>query len=622
MTDVARPAEEVALPPTVAVLAPFVEAGVFGSYEVHLAAAIAALEPSVTDEVIVALAVAARAPRFGHVCVDLDDVAHQVVPVDEDGEPDVLPWPSADTWARSVAESKIVSAPDDSPKRVRPLIWDGKRIYLQRYWYYELAVAGDLPRRARRARSEGNRVLPTLTDALSEQVLDTLFGTVHSDELDLQRLAAQRSLRGGVSIIAGGPGTGKTHTVARILAAAHLIAAAEGRELKAALAAPTGKAAVRMEGAVIAEVASLSAAGLIDAALAEKLAGSGATTVHRLLGWRPGTHFQHDRQHPLPHDLVIVDETSMVSLPLMAKLLDAVRPDAQLVLVGDPFQLASIEAGTVMADLVGPGDDAGPASESSLAGQVTVLRRMRRFAEGSGIAALAEAIRAGDADTALELLDGGRTDALWVRDDDPEGVDRVMQTVVAAGVEVASAAIRGEAGAALAAAQRIKVLSATRRGPLGLHYWSDRIESAVGAAVPGSNASRRWHAGRPIIVTHNDRVNGVFNGDVGVVTTVDGEMLVAFMAADGLRYLAPSRLDQVETWWAMTIHKSQGSEFPHAVVSLPQSGSPILTRELLYTAVTRAKEQVTVVGSEASLRVAIGRPIARASGLCARLWPS
>jgi exodeoxyribonuclease V alpha subunit len=624
----------VAVPEVVAVLAPFVEAGVFGPSEVHLAATVARLAPGVTDEVLLALAVAARAPRTGHVCMALDEVARQVVPFDEDGDSPVLPWPSVEVWGAQLSESGVVSSPDESPERVRPLVWDGTRVYLQRYWHYELSVAADLGRRGARARPHRRATAPTLADALSDQVLDSLFGPDHVDPVDMQRLAARRALGDGISIVAGGPGTGKTHTVARILAAAHLTASAEGRELKAALAAPTGKAAVRMAEAVAAEVATLTDSGLIDPDLAATLTGSGALTVHRLLGWRPGTHFRHDRRHPLPHDLVIVDETSMVSLPLMAKLLDAVRPDARLVLVGDPFQLASIEAGTVMADLVGPSGDgasavddepaagSSPAGGSALAGRVTVLRRMHRFAEGSGIAALAEAIRAGDADTALGLIDGGRSDTVWVKDDDPEGLERVRRSVVAAGIEVAAAALRGEARAALRAAERIKVLAAVRRGPLGLYDWSGRIEAAVADAGPAVNRSHRWQVGRPIMVTANDQLNGVFNGDVGVVTTSDGETVVAFMTGDGLRYLAPSRLDQVETWWAMTIHKSQGSEFPHAVVSLPPPTSPILTRELLYTAVTRAKERVTVVGSEASLRVAIGRPVARASGLRGRLWAS
>ena len=434
-----------------------------------------------------------------------------------------------------------------------------------------------------------------------------------------------RALTPGVSIIAGGPGTGKTHTVARLLAVAHLVAEAEGRNLNVALAAPTGKAAQRMKDAVRAEVPALEVSGTITASLARALAGTDATTIHRLLGWLPGPRFDHDRRNPLPHHLVIVDETSMVSLPLMARLLDAVRPEARLVLVGDPYQLASIEAGTVLADVVGPaGESSGDQrpAQSALSGRVTVLRRMHRFGADSTIAALAEAIRVGEADAALALLEGSHADLSWVGDTDRDGVDRIRDLVVDAGVELATAALRGDAGASLAAANRLKVLAATRRGFLGLHDWSERIEVAVGARVPQLQSARRWYVGRPVIVTGNDRVNRVANGDVAVVVSHDGGMDAAFAGEEGVRYLAPSRLDRVETWWAMTIHKSQGSEFPHAVVSLPQAASPILTRELLYTAVTRARDQLTIVGSEAALRAAIDRPVARASGLRDRLWPT
>ena len=223
------------LPPSVSVLAPYVATGVFGPYEVHLAATMARLEPGLTDEVILALAVAARAPRFGHVCMELGEVARRLVPDDDAGESESLPWPSVDQWAQRLSESKVVSSPDAAPTPIRPLVWDGRRLYLQRYWQYELAVAGDLSDRSARTGPERGSASPTLADALAEQVLDAMFEPDPSGELDLQRLAAQRSLGSGVSIIAGGPGTGKTRTVARLLAAAHLIAAAEGRELKAAL---------------------------------------------------------------------------------------------------------------------------------------------------------------------------------------------------------------------------------------------------------------------------------------------------------------------------------------------------------------------------------------------------
>ena len=289
-----------------------------------------------------------------------------------------------------------------------------------------------------------------------DRVLDSLFGAAGSDPADLQRLAVRRALAPGVSIIAGGPGTGKTYTVARLLAAAHLVAAEQGRPLSVALAAPTGKAAARMGEAVQAAVGEIDL-GEAAGDVAGLVAATAPTTIHSLLGWADRTHFHHDRDHPLPEDMVIIDETSMVSLPLMAKLLAAVRPEASVVLVGDPFQLASIEAGTVMSDVVGPragpmgrsdprapcrtrcpghrgghshpvglggrsGPRAGPGR--SLADRVTVLRAMRRFEGDSTIAALADAVRTGDRIRALALLEEGADDLQWLRPDDAPGPGR------------------------------------------------------------------------------------------------------------------------------------------------------------------------------------------------------
>ncbi len=614
---------QVAVPPEVTVLEPFVGSGVFGPFEVHLAATMARLVPGTSDDGILALALAARAPRHGHVYAELHHAADHIAGSDDRVEGvRGLPWPEADEWVRALTDSPLVSVPGGRPAdRVRPLVLEGGRVYLQRFWHYELAVADELRRRAGRDPAAPDGAGSDPVALRLDAVLDLLFGPDDGPEPDLQRGAARKALTSGISVIAGGPGTGKTHTVARILAGAHLVAAADGLRLDVALAAPTGKAGIRIGDAVRGEVPALEGSGAVSPELAAQLMATEPITVDRLLGWLPGARFRHDARNPLPHHLVIIDETSMVSLPMMAKLLDAMRPDARLVLVGDPHQLASIEAGTVMDDVVGPAEDPGRAAGGPLAGRVTVLRRMRRFAEDSAIAALAAAVRAGEANTALELLGGGHSDLRWVRDDDGDGLDRVLDRLVTAGIEVGTAAMEGDARGALGAATRIKVLAATRGGPLGLYDWSDRIEAAVAEALPALNRSLRWYVGRPVIVTGNDAVNGVFNGDVGVVVAHDGEVRVDIVAGDGVRALAPSRLDRVDTWWAMTIHKSQGSEFSHAVVSLPRAASPILTRELLYTAVTRAKDRVTVVGSEASLRAAIDRPIARASGLRHRLWP-
>jgi exodeoxyribonuclease V alpha subunit len=619
------------VPAEVSVLLPFAEAGVFTSFEVQLATSAVRLQAGVSDEAILALAMAARAPRLGHVCAELDRVAGQFVDSeDPTGALDAMPWPSIDAWAAALADSGLVAHPDhESPELVPPLVVEGNRVYLQRYWHYERSVADDLLVRARHEGVMAGSALPEGTGAALDSVLDTLFRPGDSLQPDLQREAVRRAMTSRVSVIAGGPGTGKTHTVARILAAAQVMSAADDRRLDVGLAAPTGKAAARMGEAVEGAVLALESDGTIGPALAQVLAGTDAMTVHRLLGWLPGERFRHDRQNPLPHDLVILDETSMVSLPLMARLLDAVRPEARLVLVGDPFQLASIDAGTVLGDVVGPsertGDPEGVAagqSSGTLAGRVTVLRRMHRFGSDSAIAALAEAVRAGDADGALALLGDDQADVHWVGDIDGDRSDDVLDLVAKAGIESVEGALAGDAHASLAAANRIKVLTATRQGPRGLYDWSDRIESAVAEEVPQMHRIRRWYVGRPIIVTGNDRVNRVFNGDVGVVVDHDGEMRVAFAEGEDIRYLPPSRLDMVETWWAMTIHKSQGSEFPHVVVSLPQAESPVLTRQLLYTAVTRAREELTIVAGEASLRAAINRPVARSSGLRDRLWPS
>lgn len=602
------------VPDEVTVLAPLAASGLLTPAEVHFAATFARLAPGQPDEVLVALALAARGPRLGHVCVHPDDVSGF-------GEAAAGIDPTA--VARALESSALVERPGEpTDGRLRPLVWDAERLYLHRYHRAEVAVVEDL---TRRCRAGGGGPAGWADPAAVEELLDALFDPDWPDRPDQQRLAARVALSGGVSVIAGGPGTGKTRTVARLLAVATTLAARAGRRLEIALAAPTGKAAARMTEALHAAVADAQKDGVLDEAVATALAGTSAVTLHRLLEHRPGSGFGRRSGNPLPHDLVVVDETSMVSLPLMAALLDAVSPDASVILVGDPHQLASIEAGTVLADIVGPADapdrEAADASRGVLAGRVTVLRRPRRFGAGSGIAALAAAVRDGDATAALDVLAQGLPDVAWVTNADDPGFDPLLHEVVDAGVEAVTHAAAGRARQALAAAIRVKVLAATHRGPLGVQDWTRRIEEGVAAAIGDLRTDRRWYVGRPVIVVANDHPNRLANGDVGIVVRRGGTNVVAFPAPDEPRLVPPARLDQIDTWWATTIHKSQGSEFAHAVVSLPWADSPILTRELLYTAVTRARERVTVVGDHESVRAAIERPIRRASGLRGRLWP-
>jgi exodeoxyribonuclease V alpha subunit len=314
----------------------------------------------------------------------------------------------------------------------------------------------------------------------------------------------------------------------------------------------------------------------------------------------------------LPHDLVVVDETSMVDLPLMAKLVDALADRARVVLVGDPDQLASVEAGTVLADLVG-------APGATMRSRVVELTQVHRFGAGSGIAELASAIRDGRADDVVELLSGGHSDLSRVEPTDATAVSALVDRVVQSGVRSALAAQDGRVADALRAAKECKVLCAVRRGPWGLYDWSDRIDAGVGEVCAELRINRRWEIGRPFLITRNDPVARVANGDTGVVVDLHGTRVLAIESGGSHLPVPVARLDQVEPWWAMTIHKSQGSEFDDVVVSLPAHDSPVLTRELLYTAVTRAKRSVTVLGDVDTIRRAVGRPVSRASGLRDRL---
>ncbi len=450
---------------------------------------------------------------------------------------------------------------------------------------------------------------------------------------DLQRLAVAACVTGWVTVIAGGPGTGKTTTVARLLA---VLAETLETTPRVALAAPTGKAAARMQEAVTEEFARLTREG-IDVPPAPP-----ASTLHRLLGWRPDSHsrFRFNRHNHLPYDLIVVDETSMVSLTLMSRLLEAMRPDAQLVLVGDPDQLASVEAGAVLGDLVRrrprpvPDDrstylssllpgDVQPVDEveTELRTDVVRLRTVHRY--GGAIAELAEAIRRGRADDVMAVLRRGDPQVEFVETDldarNPAGLDGLRADVVNAGRALIEAAFAGDAPAALEALDQHRLLCAHRRGPYGVARWSQEVERWLAAAVPEFEPDREWYIGRPLIITANDYELGLFNGDAGVVIdrSTTGPAAVFTRGTDVIE-VAPSRLDAVQTVHAMTVHRAQGSQFARVSALLPPSESPLLTRELLYTAVTRARQSVRVLGSEASIRTAVDRPIVRASGFRSR----
>lgn len=599
------------LDPALSELAPFVDAGVLHAAEVHVAAAVARATGERRAEVLLGVALAARAPLFGHVCVVPAEVAATIVVDDQTVDARApLAWPDAARWHDALISSPAVREPDapDGAWTV-PLVFDGTRLYLDRYWRFERLVADVLLERAG-ARGEQR-------DATAVgRVLDGLFDADDPAAPDLQRAAAALALTRRLAVVAGGPGTGKTRTVARLLAAAYELAAAEGRRLDVALAAPTGKAAARLTEAVREEAAAAGTAPGVRAALS----AVEASTLHRLLGGRPGGRFSHGARNPLPHDLVVVDETSMVSLPLMAHLLEAVRPDSSVVLVGDPFQLASVEAGAVLGEIVGTAARGG--APGPLARSVVMLDRVHRFGRGSAIAALADAIRHGDADHAVAILrDPGAPEVDWVDADVAGRVAEVEREVAQRALAAIQLARAGDVAAALELAGELKVLCATHHDRLGVARVTERVEAYAAQALPDAGIGRGWYVGRPVVVSANDYAHRLFNGDVGITVARPGRPAVVFPGPSGLRSFAASQLPAVSTWWATTIHKSQGSEFAKVVVTLPPPPSPVLTRELLYTAVTRAMQHVTLVASDASLRAAVARPVARASGLGARLWP-
>ncbi|WP_372733777.1 exodeoxyribonuclease V subunit alpha [Nocardioides sp.] len=568
----------------------FNEADVVDSADVHVARRLGSLAGDEDELVALAVAFVARAVRGGSVCVDLAGVA------DEVGEPgEALAWPDSEQWYAAVAASPLTTG--DTPV-LRILDHGGERLlYLDRYWREEEQVHADLV-----ARPSG---IDEVDEAWLSDALDRVFPARGYDE---QRAAARIALTRATTVLTGGPGTGKTTTVAALLALCAEQAELGGRpRLRIALAAPTGKAAARLQQAVEDEVAKLPAADR------DRLTGVRAVTLHRLLGSRPdtSTRFRHHRDNRLPHDVIVVDETSMVSLTMMARLLEAVRTGSRLILVGDPFQLASVEAGAVLADLV------DSLTEDSPVG-VGALVTSHRF--GESIGALAEAVRAGEADLAVDLLEAGGEHVELVTTD---ALARVHGLVVPHAVAVTAAAEAADARGALALLERQRLLCAHREGPFGVRHWNSQVERWL-AEETGVPPWTTWYPGRPLLVTANDYGLGIYNGDTGVVVrppagSAPTRLRAAIAGSAGALDLAPSRLDQVETMHALTIHKSQGSQADEVVVILPPPQSRLLTRELFYTAITRARERVVVVGSPDDVRAAIQRRAVRATGLRQRL---
>lgn len=472
-----------------------------------------------------------------------------------------------------------------------PLVLSGGRLYFGRYYRYETDLASGLIHLSRVSYEQPDQ----------ERLLDTFFG----DGADpYQRAAARVALSRGLCIIGGGPGTGKTTTIVKIVG---LLQASCGTALNIALAAPTGKAAMRMRASIQSQAAQASLGQELQAALKTE-----PQTLHRLLGlhrYSPKPKFHP--ANPLSADVIIVDEASMVDLALMAKLVGALKSGARLVLLGDRDQLASVESGAVLADCM-----------EALPHHVVELQTRYRFSRE--ISQLSDAIKSGDSDRAWEILNQPDSSVSILDGRDWLGeigaaYGAFMQAVRAA---VGAGADREQYGALFAQFDRFRVLCAVRGGPFGVTELNRLIELRL-AGLGYETSSRQWYAGRPVMITRNDYTLGLFNGDVGLCLpdsdSADG-LCVWFEGRDNrLRRYLPGQIGGCETAWAMTIHKSQGSEFGQVCILLGDSDNRVLCRELLYTAVTRAREKLSFVMDKSIFKTTIARPTTRCSGLAERL---
>jgi exodeoxyribonuclease V alpha subunit len=593
-------------------------AATFSPLDLHFADLMERLCVKAAPEVHLAARLTSYFRGLGHVCLPIRELRADRLPVDVGRLPPVA------KWLRALRIAPVVGAPGDR----KPLILDeAGRLYLHRYWSYEQRLASDL--RARLSIPETAVDRERLT-----RILDACFPS--STEPDWQRLAAFVALTRNLCVISGGPGTGKTRTVVRLLAA--FIELLDPVTLRIALTAPTGKAAARLKQSV--QAARDSMPPLIQERLPTE-----ATTIHRLLGIIPDSpHFRHDAANPLPFDIVVVDEASMVDLALMAKLVDAVPRTARLILLGDRNQLTSVEAGAVLGDLCHTGEEVGLSENIAASYQqqtgsmfaaptqpvlapmhdaVVELRRNYRFQAGGGIAEVSRLINAGDAAAVVTMLKsedhpGIRPSPLPA----PSSLSEKLRGIIETGYRDYFTA--ADPAQALAAFEQFRVLTPLRQGPFGVESLNRLIEQILTDAGL-IEKSGRWYHGRPVMITRNDYNLRLFNGDIGL-TLKDpelGEMRVAFATPEGtIRRVLPARLPAHETAFAMTVHKSQGSEWDRVLLLVPDAAEDFITRELLYTGVTRARKEVSIWYREEGLREAVARQIRRSSGLRDALWPA
>ena len=579
-----------------------------------------------SPELILAAALTSRRRSDGAVCIDLGRIARDGIFIVADGEVEPIPCPGLESWIARLRSASVVGRPGE----FRPLILDERhRLYLQRYWKYEQDLAANI--RARIGASPGKVDWDLFRDGMAR-----LFPTGLGDAQDWQKIAAFAAVRRSFCVVSGGPGTGKTHTAVLLLA----LLLEQKEDLRVALAAPTGKAAARLQESIQKIRPLVNCDDRIKSRMPEE-----AFTIHRLLGTiSDSSRFRHHRKNPLAVDLVIVDEASMVDLALMTKLLDAVPETARVILLGDRDQLASVEAGDVLAEICSrteanvfspdfrrdceqwTGEIIPPPNQvttnSPIADCVVLLQTNYRFERSSGLHQLSLAINAGDATAARQLLLESQETSAPLRMQDlpaPSELKKALREPVLAGFGPAIQS--ADPSGALAALNQFRILSAVRHGPCGVEKLNRLVEEILLEAGWITKPSP-WYLGRPVMILRNDYNLKLFNGDIGIAAEDgDGQLRVHFPGSDQtIRSFLPLRLPEHQTAFAMTVHKSQGSEFDELLMILPSRDAPVLTRELIYTGLTRARRRVTIWSDETIFSGAVARTVQRDSGLHELLW--
>jgi len=633
------------------------ESGIISKTDIHFANFIADLSKDNNPEIFLGAALVSSATGNGDICLDLGSISEKQTVTEKDGEMSVL-FPKLDVWLEKLRKNPVVG----NPGEFCPLILDkNNRLYLYRYWEYEKILSESIKRRVKED-------VKDIDATLLKESLKRLFPEKSKNDINWQKVASLTAAIKRFSVISGGPGTGKTYTVAKILAI--LLEQTGCDKLRIFLCAPTGKAAAKLSESIKKAKEELNCSDAIKQSIPVE-----TYTIHRMLMTIPGSpYFRYNSENPLPADVVIVDEASMVDLALMSKLISSIPMTTRLILIGDRDQLASVEAGSILGDICDtsgiqmfsreyaktieeiagekPGEKAGEKPGKKIdtsikaheKGQglydcIVVLKKSLRFTDKSKILKLSQAVNKGDWKEILSILKNnvGLKNNIGLKNNEGRGIkweelkaSKDSYSIIAKRIidGYSDYLITQDPYTALEQFNRFKLLCALKVGPYGaynLNRLAEEVlkkEKLIRTDMPNEYP---WYRGRPVLITKNDYNLGLFNGDMGI-TMPDpkeggSELYVFFPEASGeVKRYSPYRIQEHETAYAMTVHKSQGSEFDHVCLVFPEKDYPVLTRELVYTGITRARKSVLIWGSEHVLKAAVSRRIKRASGLRDALW--